>query len=95
MAKPSIDLTQDLQPVSDFRANSAAVLKQVRETRRPVVLTQRGRGAAVLLDIAAYQDLVDENDALRDVLQGLDDVANGRTTESSEARKRLLGGLAG
>ena len=58
----AIDLEADIQPVSDFRANASTMLEQVRTTKRPLILTRRGRSAAVLLDIGAYQDLMDELD---------------------------------
>jgi len=90
VATVPIDLEADIQPVSDFRANAAAVLKQVKETGRPVVLTQRGRGTAVLLDVRTYQDLVDEVELLRDVRAGLEDLAEGRVVPNAEARERLL-----
>ena len=79
-----------LQPVSDFRANTAAILQQVRDSGRPVVLTQRGRGAAVLVVVAVFQSLVDELEELREVHSGLGDVAAGRVTGNEEARQRLL-----
>ncbi len=93
MASLPIDLEADIQPVSDFRANAAASLKQVKETGRPVVLTQRGRGAAVLMDVGVYQALVDEIDLLRDIRAGLSDVAAGRVVASSDARAQLLADL--
>lgn len=90
MGKLAINLESDIQPVSDFRANAAAMLKQVRESGRPLVLTQNGRGAAVLVDIRAYQALIDENELLADIRSGLADVAAGRTVPHDEARERLL-----
>lgn len=89
MTDGPIDLKTDIQPVSDFRSNAAAILKQVRDTRRPLILTQRGRGAAVLLDIDVYQDLVEELQTLRDVAAGRADIAAGRSLSNEEARERL------
>ena len=89
MSKVSLDLEADIQPVSDFRANASALLQQVRDTGRPVVLTQRGRGAAVLLDIQSYQRLIDELDELRDVHQGLADVAKGRVIDHADVQARI------
>jgi antitoxin YefM len=89
MAKVALDLEADIQPVSDFRANASAMLQQVRETGRPLVLTQRGRGAAVLLDIGAYQGLLDELEELRDVHRGLADVAEGRVVDHAEVVARI------
>lgn len=89
MAKVALNLGSDIQPVSDFRANPSAMLQQIRESGRPLVLTQRGRGAAVLLDIASYQNLIDELEELRDVHQGLADVAQGRVVEHADVVARV------
>jgi prevent-host-death family protein len=86
----AIDLENDIQPVSDFRANAATMIKRVRRSRRPLVLTQKGRGAAVLLDLNSYQSLIDELDLLRDIHRGLDDEASGRVVPHEKARRRLL-----
>ena len=59
--------TEDIQPLTAFRANVASFVAQVRETGRPLVLTQYGRGAAVLLGAAEYEALMDELEFLRDV----------------------------
>jgi len=45
----------EIVPVSDLRQEAAAVLKRLRETNDPVVVTQRGRAAAVLLSIEEYE----------------------------------------
>ena len=89
MAQVEICLESDIQPVSELRARTAAVLKQVRDSGRPVVLTQRGRSAAVLLDIGSYQSLLEELETLRDVVAARADVAAGRVLSNEEARARL------
>ncbi len=86
----SFDLEADIKPVSDFRANSAALLRQVRESGRPIVLTQRGRSAAVVVDVGTYQALLDELDELRDVHRGLADLAEGRVTSQEDIEAELL-----
>jgi prevent-host-death family protein len=53
--------------VTDFRSHTSAVIEQVQKTKRPVVLTQHGRSAAVLLDVEVYEALIDEVALLRDV----------------------------
>lgn len=85
----NIDLENDIKPVSDFRANAAAVIDRVRQSGRPVVLTQRGRGTAVLVDIRKYQELVEENEVLRDIHASLVDIAEGRTVSHSDAMASL------
>jgi prevent-host-death family protein len=62
-----VKLSSDIKPVSEFRANAAELIEQVRQTRRPLVLTQRGHSAAVLLDVEEYENLLEEVELLRDV----------------------------
>jgi antitoxin YefM len=90
MARRSFDLTEDIQPAADLQSRAEGLLRQVKDTRRPVVLTQEGRGTAVLVDIATYQSLLEELDLLRDVHRGLADVEAGRVVPHDEARARLL-----
>lgn len=85
----AIDLENDITPVSDFRANAASILDKLRVTGRPVVLTQRGRSAAVLLDVRAYQALLEEVATLRDIRSGEEDVRKGRTVPHDAALERL------
>jgi len=56
--------------VTEFRANTSALLVQLHQTRRPVILTQHGRSAAVLLDVRDYEEMLDELITLRDVKAG-------------------------
>ena len=60
-----IKLNQDIKPLSDFRANAAAAINHVQETRRAMVITKRGYSAAVVLDVASYESMIDELDVLR------------------------------
>lgn len=89
MAKITLDPEADIRPISDFRANAAAMLAQIRETGRPMVLTRRGRGAVVVLDIAAYGELLNELEELRDVQRGLADIEAGRVVDHEDVEARL------
>jgi len=82
-------LTKDVRPVTEFRANASAFLDQVQETRRPVVLTQHGRSAAVLLNVEVYEGLLDEVALLRDIKTAERQVAAGKTTTHAAVAKRL------
>ena len=60
-------LDEDVQPLSEFRANVASFVERVRKTKRPVVLTQRGHSAAVLLDVSKFEQHLDEVETHRDI----------------------------
>ncbi len=54
----SINLEEDIRPLSEFRANTASLVKQIKKTGRPLVLTQHGRSTVVLLDVGHYQSML-------------------------------------
>ena len=77
-----MDITKDIQPMTTFRNHSAEIMRHLKRTRRPVVLTVNGKAAAVVQDAEAYQQLLDiaaGADAAEGIRQGLDDIAQGRT----------------
>ena len=61
--RPSVDV----RPVTEFRAHTSAVLEQIQSTKRPLVLTQPGRSAAVVLAVDVYEQLIDEVILAREV----------------------------
>jgi prevent-host-death family protein len=86
---PKVLPTEDVRPLSEFRANAAALVNQVRSTRRPLILTQHGRSAAVLLDVRAYEDLVEHAELLRDIQVAETQVAEGKFIEHSNFKKYI------
>jgi prevent-host-death family protein len=84
-----IHLGSDIKPVSEFRANAAGLIDQVRESGRPLVLTQRGRSAAVVLDVEEYERLLSENDLLRDVRMAEEQVDAGAVLSNRDAKAEL------
>ena len=87
-------LSRDIQPLSEFRANAARFLRQVQETGRPLVLTQHGRGAAVLLDIAEYEKLVERSELADDIRTAEAQLERGEGVDNTAARKAVLKRLA-
>jgi len=77
-----LDITKDIQSLTTFRRQSGDFIKQLKRSKRPVVLTVKGKAAAIVQDAEAYQRLLDiaaHADAEEGIRQGLDDVAHGRT----------------
>jgi prevent-host-death family protein len=82
-----LDITRDIQSLTTFRRSSGDLMKQLKKTKRPLVLTVNGRAAAVVQDAEAYQRLLDiaaRADVREGVRQGLDDVAHGRARPAAE-----------
>ena len=81
--------TTDVRPVTEFRANTSAVIEQMHSTKRPVILTQHGRSAAVLLDPEVYESLIDEVELLRDLSVAEAQVAAGQVVSHEEVARRM------
>ena len=64
-------------PVSDLRKGAAALLEKVRKSREPIVITQRGRAAAVLLSVEEYERRERDLEILRLLAQGEKEIAAG------------------
>ena len=81
---------QDVQPVSAFRANAAKLIGQVQAHKRALVLTQRGRSAAVVWDPAEYDRLIEALELLQDLHKANAQVAAGKGVAEKKAGKALL-----
>ena len=82
-----LDITKDIQSLTTFRRRSGDFMKQLKKSRRPVVLTVKGKAAAVVQDAEAYQRLLDlaaRADATEGIRQGLEDANKGRVRPATE-----------
>ena len=66
----AIDIIEDIVPVTKVRENLSAIIERARETKRPVIVTQNGSAAVVVLDAAQYQKDMDEREVLHAILDG-------------------------
>jgi len=57
-------------PVSDLRQDAAKILKRLREKKEPIVITQRGRAAAVIIGVEAYEKSEHDKELLRLLAKG-------------------------
>jgi prevent-host-death family protein len=82
-----LDITKDIQSLTTFRRRSGDFLKQIKKSKRPVVLTVNGKAAAVVQDAEAYQSLLDiaaSADAAEGMRQGVEDAKKGRIRPAKE-----------
>ena len=85
----SVNYTEDIVPLSSFRADVTRLMSQTRKTHRPIVVTQNGRAANVFLDVADYQRLIDKLDLMTDIYKGEQDIAAGRTHSTEDVRRAI------
>lgn len=83
-------INEDIRPLSEVRTGMANFIKQVQETRRPLVITQHGKGVAVLVDAHEFEAMQDKMDLLMDVQTSLQQIDNGLGLEQAEALQHVL-----
>lgn len=84
--------SEDVIPLSDLKVNPGRVVKHATEAHRPVLLTSRGRGVAVVQSVAEFEKAEEERAFMRAVLAGIADLEAGRELSRNEVAERL--GLA-
>lgn len=78
-----------LKPVTDIKRHAVEIIDQLREDRIPVLITERGREAAVLLDVGTYRGMVKRLELLEAIARGERDIQEGRTHAHEEVKARM------
>lgn len=81
--------SEDIVPVSVLKVNPGKIVKQVQEVHRPVVLTSRGRGVAVVQALQDYEAGVEQQAFMKAVVEGMVDLEEGREVSLTDVKKRL------
>ena len=82
-----MNLGEDIHPLTDFKRNSSEFLRQLKQTRNPVVLTINGKAELVVQDAASYQrlfDLAERLEAIQAAKEGLASAESGEGTPIDE-----------
>ena len=83
-------IDQDIRSMSEFRTGIASFLKQVHDTKRPLVITQHGKSAAVLLDVGEYEDMQEKLELLKDIQISVNQIEDGEGVSHDNAREIIL-----
>ena len=86
-----INISQNIVSLSDFKNKASKMLHEIQSSRRPLVITQNGKAAAVLILISPSDfDLLAEQARFVEAVQkGLEDVQNGRVLPDEDLDKEL------
>ncbi|MCW4628233.1 MULTISPECIES: type II toxin-antitoxin system Phd/YefM family antitoxin [Marinomonas] len=84
-----IKFSEDVIPLSDLKINPGKVVGRTQETHRPILLTSRGRGVAVVQGLEDYEKNAEELQFVKAVAKGLMDVREGNTVSLEDAKKTL------
>ena len=79
--------------MSEFRLGVASFIKQVHETKRPLLITLHGKGVGVLLDVAEYEAMQEKIELFEDIQTSITQLNEGKGVNHKEAKKRILARL--
>jgi prevent-host-death family protein len=71
----------NMVPVTDLRQDATSILRKANSSKQPIIITQRGRAAAVLVSVEAYEHSQHEREILRLLARGEKEIKAGRGHE--------------
>jgi len=83
-----IDITKEIHPLTDFKRNTTELVRQMKESGKPIVLTINGRAELVVQDAGSYQrllELVERLEAVAGIRKGLEESRRGEGQPIEEA----------
>ena len=86
----NLKIDQDIRPMSEVRNGMASFIKQVHDTKRPLIITQHGKGVAVLIDAREYEAMQEKIELLSDIQTSLKQLDNGAGVSHKEAKNKVL-----
>jgi len=84
-----IKFSQDIVPLSDLKVNPGKIVNRTQDTHRPILLTSRGRGVAVVQGLEEYENLEEERAFMKAVTQGLVEIKEGKEQGLEDVKKKL------
>lgn len=88
-----INPNEDIQSLSDFRAGVSSCIRQVTETKRPLIITQHGKGVAVLTDVGEFEAMQARLELLDALYKAGSQINEGRGISNEEAKAIILKGI--
>ncbi|HUO27462.1 MAG TPA: type II toxin-antitoxin system Phd/YefM family antitoxin [Candidatus Aquilonibacter sp.] len=86
-----LDVSRDIHSLTSFKRNSSDLMKRMKKTGRPLVLTINGKAEAVVLDPAVYQDVADQVDAVARIRRALAQARRGEGRPAEDVLAELEG----
>ena len=85
-----LKINQDIKPLSEIRTGIANFIKQVHDTKRPLIITQHGKSVAVLMDAHEFESMQEKIELLTDVQISLSQIEHGQGIDHEDAMNKVL-----
>ncbi len=81
--------SKDVVPLSDLKVNPGKIINHAKDAHRPVLVTSRGRGVAVVQGLDEYENTVEELAFVKAVVKGMLEVKEGKTKSLEQVKTQL------
>ncbi len=81
--------SEDIIPLKDLKVNPGKVVNHAKDTHRPVLITSRGRGVAVMQGLEEYEKNEEDREFMKAVATGLMEIREGEELDLDEVREKL------
>ncbi len=81
--------SEDIVPLSTLKVNPGKIVNQTNQTHRPILLTSRGRGVAVVQSLEDYENHEEEREFMKAVTQGILEIKEGKSLSLKDAKRKL------
>lgn len=85
----TLNISKDIIPLGEFKSAISKWLKSIKNTGQPLVITQNGKPAGVLLSPEEYDDLINTKRFLESVSRGLAEAEKGETLSPNELKSEI------
>ena len=84
-----IKFSEDVIPLSELKINPGKVVNRAKNAHRPILLTSRGKGIAVVQGLAEYEESQENREFMKAITQGLIEIKEGNELELDDVKKKL------
>jgi len=84
-----VKFSQDVVPLSELKVNPGKVVNRAKDAHRPILLTSRGKGIAVVQGLAEYEANQESREFMQAIAEGLIDIKEGNELELDVVKKKL------
>jgi prevent-host-death family protein len=84
-----INVLEGIVPLGEFKTKASKIIRDIADSDEPLVITQNGRPAAVLMSPAAFQEMRERHEFFRAVAEGIADSETGRVVDHKKVRRWL------
>jgi prevent-host-death family protein len=84
-----IKFSEEIVPLSDLKVNPGKFVNRTKDNKRPILLTSRGRGVAVIQGLEEFENMQEERDFMKAVTQGLLEIKAGKEQTLDSVKVKL------